>query len=395
EPGREAGVELGEVLPVAEAVSDLSQLVERVDAVVADALDPRRPAGVEREEGAAEVEPPVAAVAVLREPELRLRAAAEDAGILIAEEVRGAVDRRRALDVEVLAGAEEVAVREVEAGAADPAGVMEGDPALERPDVAGDDLDVDLALGDAQRPDPGIVEVAGGSQEALGLAQRLDREAVAALEQELALDRRRPGGAMEAIGELEDPGVLALLMGIEDVLVEEVDPADRVPRRLGADLFRGDGRRLGLLDLRGRRRLGAGTAGEEREGEERRQGNRSHLNLRDAVSIVIPSVSEGPGGRAGFQTLATRGIRATHRRGPSLSLGMTIGVNSACRFSIRRSLRLRAAFRCGRWRTLRRAATAAAAPASPPSARGPRPASLPPASRGGHRQAPGRPWPRR
>src|SRR6202035_2601139 len=118
EPGREAGVELGEVLPVAEAVSDLSQLVERVDAVVADALDPRRPAGVEREEGAAEVEPPVAAVAVLREPELRLRAAAEDAGILIAEEVRGAVDRRRALDVEVLAGAEEVAVREVEAGAA-------------------------------------------------------------------------------------------------------------------------------------------------------------------------------------------------------------------------------------------------------------------------------------
>src|SRR6202035_460661 len=41
------------------------------------------------------------------------------------------------------------------------------------------------------------------------------------------------------------------------------------------------------------------------------------------LSVVIPSESEGPGGRAAWRPLLSEGCEASPRPGPSLSLGMT------------------------------------------------------------------------
>src|SRR6185295_20177987 len=50
-------------------------------------------------------------------------------------------------------------------------------------------------------------------------------------EQELALDHRRPGGAVHLGGEMEEPAVLPRLLRIEEVLRGDADLADDAPRR--------------------------------------------------------------------------------------------------------------------------------------------------------------------
>src|SRR5579864_5778008 len=236
--GRQAAVDLEEVAPLAEAVDDLAAVVERVDADVVQRRDARRPAGVEGVEGALDVEGAGVAVAVVGEGEVDDAVGVAQAGVAVTDQLRGAVDVLEPRHLDVLAGAEEVLVLDVERGAVGAAGAAEVEAELQRPDVPRQHLEIDLALVLGDRPDGRLVQVAVVAQQPLALAQGLGRVGVAGLEEQLALDHLGPGGAVQAVDEAEDAAALAGPAGIEDVLGDDVD---------GADLLARGGRLHGLL----------------------------------------------------------------------------------------------------------------------------------------------------
>src|ERR1700674_5524725 len=227
---RQAAIDLQEVAPLPEAVDDAAAVVERIDAQVVQRRDARRPAGIEGVEGALDVELAGVAVAVVGESEIDQAVGAAQAGVAVAHQLRGAVDVREPGHLDVFAGAEEVLVFDVERGAVGAAGAVEVETDLQRPDVARHPLEIDLAgiLGD--RPDGRFIQVAVAAQQPLGLAQRLRREGVAGMEQQLVLDHLGSGGAVQAVDQVEDAAALARPAGVEDVLGDDVDGADLLAR---------------------------------------------------------------------------------------------------------------------------------------------------------------------
>ena len=90
----------------------------------------------------------------------------------------------------------------------------------------GHDREVDRLAGVADRDDLGVVEVAGLAQEARRLLDRPAAQAVAALEQKLLLDHPLAGGAVEAVRQPVEPAPLLRVLGVEDVVDLQDDPAD-------------------------------------------------------------------------------------------------------------------------------------------------------------------------
>jgi hypothetical protein len=214
-----------------------------VDAVVVGGAEVRRPVGVEREERAAGVEPPARAVAVGRVAEVEPAAAAEQVGVEEAELGAGAVDADGVLHRQPLAGAEDVDVLDLEAAGVDPALAAEAEPGLQRPDVAGVDLDVDpVAVVYPHRADHRVVEVAVAAQQPLGLVEHPARVRIAGGEQELVADHPLAGGAVEPVGQPEQHPVLARHLGVEDVADPHLDPVDH--RARGLELVVGGERRV-------------------------------------------------------------------------------------------------------------------------------------------------------
>jgi hypothetical protein len=152
---------------------------------------------------------------------------AEEARVVVAHEVRGAVDRALVRQGDALAGAQEVDVLEIEVGGVGAAGAAEAEAPLEGPDVAGDHFQVHRAVAHRNGADAGVVEVAVAAQDALGLRRRLRRVGVPGLHQHLALDDLRLGDDVQPVRQPEERLVLTGLAGIEDVLGDDADLAHR------------------------------------------------------------------------------------------------------------------------------------------------------------------------
>ena len=295
--GRQAAVDLDEIGLVMEVGGDLPRLVEVLQAVVVVAQQAERPAGVERVEGLLDLQALPAAVAVVGVGGEQADAAPQQVRILEADQIRGAVDRADAGEVDLLAGAQEVAVLEREARAVAPAGAAEGGPPRESPDVARRHLDVDLAVVAQDGADVDVVEVVVGAQQPRRLLDQLGGEDVPRLEQELLGDHPGAGGAMEVVGEVEEAVPLAGIGRIEDVLGRHPHLADHAPRR---DLLRPQHperrRRLGRArrDLRRDRPEKAGrrlcVGGDREEGED---GEEKDTQERSSPRQTGPAFSDG------------------------------------------------------------------------------------------------------
>ncbi len=146
-------------------------------------------------------------------------------------EVRSRVPIRASENL--LAGAQEVAVLQREAGAVPAPRAAEGGAPRQRPDVAGDHLDVHLAVAPRHGADVHVVEIVVGAQEPRRLLDQFRREHVPRPEQELPLDDPHPGGAVKVVGKAEEAVVLPRIAGIEDVPGDHADLADDAPRRDG------------------------------------------------------------------------------------------------------------------------------------------------------------------
>ena len=96
---------------------------------------------------------------------------------------------------------QEIGVLQVVARGVRAAGTPEGDAGTQGPYILGDDLHVDLAVGETHRNDVGVVDVEEQTQIALGLRQPAPAVRFAALEQQLRLDRLALGAEMQVIGE--------------------------------------------------------------------------------------------------------------------------------------------------------------------------------------------------
>src|SRR3984885_15901673 len=118
---------------------------------------------------------------------------------------------------QVGAGTEEADVLEMHAGGVAAAAAPEVEAGIERPHVPGGDAHVDRAVVIAHHPDPGIVEIAVGAQDALGLIEQAARVALPRLEEQLTAYDARACPVMQAVGQAEQPAIVLRVIEVEDV----------------------------------------------------------------------------------------------------------------------------------------------------------------------------------
>ncbi len=129
-------------------------------------------------------------------------------------------------DGELLAEAEEVRLFDFDLVVVDAAAAVEAQSRLERPGVAGPDLDVHQAVAVGDRLDAGGGEEALGAQRTRGLGEGAGRVEVALGEQQLPAHDARAGFDVQGVGPAEDQLALAGQVGIEDVAGFDGDLAE-------------------------------------------------------------------------------------------------------------------------------------------------------------------------
>ena len=97
---------------------------------------------------------------------------------------------------------------------------------MQRPDVAGLDFELDLAVRRQFRPDRCVIEILVPAQNALGFLGQLLRVDVARPEQQLLLDHVVPGHDVKPVRQSVETLVLARIGKVEHVLLDQCHPGD-------------------------------------------------------------------------------------------------------------------------------------------------------------------------
>src|SRR6185312_7184491 len=175
----------------------------------------------------------------------------------------GAVDGAAVRYLQLLAPAQEVRVLKIEAGVVAAAGPPEGYAGTQGPDILGDHLDVDFAVGVADGHHARVVYVAQQAQGALGFSELAGLVLVAAGEQQPGFHGRSLGADVQPVRQQKKTVVFPRVAFVEYVADIDVDIADdgslrfqlRVARQVrGARHF--DARVLLVSEFRRRSRFG-------------------------------------------------------------------------------------------------------------------------------------------
>ena len=276
-----------------ELLRDPAQVVHRIDARLVAQRGAGRPSGVERVERALHLDRFLVAIAVVGELRGQLPMVGIEVRVLVLERAGLAVDVLLVGEREPGAGAEQVLLLEPDPGLVRPALAAEAELRLQRPGVLGQHLEVDLAVGIADRPYAGIRQVAIAAQASLRFLERAGLVSIAGAKQQL----RRDGGlARDDVDMVHDPKEQEVLFrdgGVEDVEPNQAHLADH-----GAGGFE---RRV--VRHAGRAHDGAFRQARARAGQQPRAGS-------------------GQAGQQGKQAGDQRGARAFHRlHGPVLPAG--------------------------------------------------------------------------
>jgi hypothetical protein len=107
-----------------------------------------------------------------------------------------------------------------------PAAATETEVRVQSPHVPSDDHHVDQPVVVADRPDLGVVEVAGATEDALGLVQQAAGVLLPCCEEELSADHLVVGPHVKRVGGTKELSVLGRQGDVEDVAVGDDDLAD-------------------------------------------------------------------------------------------------------------------------------------------------------------------------
>jgi hypothetical protein len=263
-PPADASRDLERRLLVTELLGDLSERVERLRAQVAISRHAPGQTVVRGPERALERQPLQTAVAPRGVVGVEAHLAAEQVSVREFERCRGPVDVAGAVELDVLAEAQEVRIVEANPRAVHATAAAEAGARLEGPHIARADLDVDEPVVVRDRADRGVPQVAVPPEDPGGLLEPERVEAVARLEGQLLADDALARRDVETVRRPEDRLVLAGTLYIEHVGGADDDLADHDSRRnQGGVVGHGSGRVGGVGD-------GHETRGQSRR-EERRQ----------------------------------------------------------------------------------------------------------------------------
>ena len=143
---------------------------------------------------------PLRTVARIRVREIRSPPGTEHIRIRVRDGVARAVHGAAVRDLECFTPAQEIGVLKVEIGAVAAARPSEGDARTQGPDILGDHLDIDFAVGIAHRQHAGVVDIGEQAQGPLGLGELAREVFIAGLEKELGPDACMLRSYVQAIG---------------------------------------------------------------------------------------------------------------------------------------------------------------------------------------------------
>ena len=223
---RAPGVDGRVALPHLVLPRHLTLLVEGIDAGLAPAAHASGPRRVERVERALEAQARLAAIAVVGVAGGEVQALPAQQRVAVREHARAAVHTGAHVQPELRAEAEEVGLFDAERGAAFAALAAERHRRLERPHVLHGHLDLGVAVRTAQHADRGVVQVAGGTHQALAFAQPPRLVRVTGFEEQQLLHRRLARVEVKRVGQTEERTVFLRDAGVEHIGAHDVHLAD-------------------------------------------------------------------------------------------------------------------------------------------------------------------------
>src|SRR6185437_3994429 len=186
-------------LLVVELIDDAAQVVAGNGAVETYGRDLGAPGRIERIKRPRHLQRALRSIARIGVGERRGPSRAEDVRIVPSDGVAGAVDGAAVRYLQPLAPAQEVRVLKIEAGVVAAAGPSEGYAGTQGPDILGDHLDIDFAVGVAHGHHARVVYVAQQAQGALGFGERAGLVLVAAGEQQPGFYGRSFGADVQPV----------------------------------------------------------------------------------------------------------------------------------------------------------------------------------------------------